>query len=103
MAFLQYDLKRFTESLATIDILFTKAELDTTKVVFTDAQNKSKEYPMKVSVLNLKGLIQLDHFGDKVAAKKSTPGTKFLCHSTYSSSVTGSVLAIGTLVRVQPR
>lgn len=70
MAFLQYDLKRFTESLATIDILFTKTELDTTKVVFTDAQNKSKEYPMRVSVLNLKGLIQLDHFGDKVAAKK---------------------------------
>ncbi len=71
MAFLQYDLKRFTESLATIDILFTKTEIDTTKVVFTDAQNKSKEYPMKVSVLNLKGLIQLEHFGDKVAAKKS--------------------------------
>jgi len=70
MAFLQYDLKRFTESLATIDILFTKTEIDSTKVVFTDAENKSKEYPMKVSVLNLKGLIQLDHFGDKVAAKK---------------------------------
>lgn len=70
MAFLQYDLKRFTESLATIDILFTKTELDSTKVVFTDAENKSKEYPMKVALLNLKGLIQLDHFGDKVAAKK---------------------------------
>ena len=70
MAFLQYDLKRFTESLATIEILITKTELDTTKVVFTDAENKSKEYPMKVSVLNLKGLIQLDHFGDKVTARK---------------------------------
>ncbi len=70
MAFLQYDLKRFTESLATIEILITKTELDTTKVVFTDAENKSKEYPMKVSLLNLKGLIQLDHFGDKVAARK---------------------------------
>lgn len=70
MAFLQYDLKRFTESLATIEILITKTELETTKVVFTDAENKSKEYPMKVSLLNLKGLIQLDHFGDKEAAKK---------------------------------
>lgn len=70
MAFLQYDLKRFTESLATIDILISKTEIDTTKVVFTDAENKSKEYPMKVSLLNLKGLIQLDHFGDKVAARK---------------------------------
>jgi len=70
MAFLQYDLKRFTESLASIDILLAKTELDSAKVVFNDAENKSKEYPMKVSILNLKGLIQLDHFGDKVAAKK---------------------------------
>jgi tetratricopeptide (TPR) repeat protein len=70
MAFLQYELKRFTESLASVDILLAKAELDSTKVVFNDAANKAKEYPMKVSVLNLKGLIQLDHFGDKAAAKK---------------------------------
>jgi tetratricopeptide (TPR) repeat protein len=70
MAFLQYDLKKFTESIASTDILLSKTELDSAKVVFNDVENKPKEYPMKVSVLNLKGLIQLEHFGDKVAAKK---------------------------------
>jgi tetratricopeptide (TPR) repeat protein len=70
MAFLQFDLKRYTESLASIDILLANTELDNAKVVFNDVENKPKQYPMRVSVLNLKGLIQLDHFGDKVAAKK---------------------------------
>jgi len=70
MAFLQYDLKRFTESLASIDILLASSEMDKAKVVFADVENKPKEYPMRVSVLNLKGLIQLEHFGDKAAAKK---------------------------------
>ncbi len=70
MAFLQYDLKRFTESLTSIDILLANTELDNAKVVFNDVENKPKQYPMRVSVLNLKGLIQLDHFGDKAAAKK---------------------------------
>jgi hypothetical protein len=70
MAFLQYDLKRFTESIASTDILLTNTQLDSVKVVFNDIENKPKEYPMRVSVLNLKGLIQQDHFGDKAAAKK---------------------------------
>ncbi len=71
MAFLQYDLKRFAESLASLDILFANAQLDTAKVAFNDVENKPKEYPMKVALLNLKGLIQLEHFGDKAAAKKT--------------------------------
>jgi tetratricopeptide (TPR) repeat protein len=71
MAFLQYDLKRYTESIASIDILLASSEVDKAKVIFADIENKPKEYPMKVSVLNLKGLIQLDHFGDKAAAKKN--------------------------------
>jgi tetratricopeptide (TPR) repeat protein len=70
MAFLQYDLKRLSESLATIDILIANKETDTVKVVFNDAENKAKEYPMKVAVLNLKGLVTQEQTGDKVAAKK---------------------------------
>jgi tetratricopeptide (TPR) repeat protein len=70
MSFLQYDLKRFTECLATIDILLAKPELDALKVTFNDVENKPKEYPMKVSVLNLKGLAVQEQFGDKAAAKK---------------------------------
>ncbi len=70
MAFLQYDLKRFTESLASIDIILANTELDKSNVVYNDSGTKPKQYPMKVSVLNLKGLIQLEHMGDKAAAKK---------------------------------
>ena len=93
MAFLQYDLKRFAESKTNADILLiTKQQILWDKYswrvlltfiiaesqrinkgiilwVFYDAQNNPKEYPMKVSVLNLKGLIAQDG-GDKVAAKK---------------------------------
>ena len=71
MAFLQYELKKFGECLISIDILLTNKELDSAKVVFNDAEKKQKEYPMKVSVLNLKGLVQQEHFGDKAAAKKT--------------------------------
>ena len=71
MAFLQSDLKRFTESLTSIDILLSNKDIETAKVVFNDAENKPKQYAMKVSILNLKGLIQEEHFGDKIAAKKT--------------------------------
>ncbi len=70
MAFLQFDLKRYAECLASIDILLANKEVDTAKVVFNDAANKPKEYAMKVSVLNLKGLAVQEHLGDKEAAKK---------------------------------
>jgi tetratricopeptide (TPR) repeat protein len=69
IAFLQYNLKRYTESLASANILIAKPESNTTNVVFNDAQGKQKEYPMKVAVTNLKGLIALDQ-GDKATAKK---------------------------------
>jgi len=70
MAFLQFDLKRYAECLASIDILLANKEIDATKVVFNDPANKPKEYSMKVSVLNLKGIAIQEHQGDKEAAKK---------------------------------
>lgn len=69
IAFHQYDLKRYAESLVNADILLTKPDIDTIKVSFNDAQGKPKEYPMKVAVLNLKGLIKQET-GDNVTAKK---------------------------------
>lgn len=69
IAFLQYDIKRYAESMVNVDILLTKADVETMKVTFNDAQNKSKEYPMKVAILNLKGLLK-QQLGDNVAAKK---------------------------------
>jgi tetratricopeptide (TPR) repeat protein len=70
IAFLQFTLKRLTESQASADLILGKPESNTTKVVFNDAQGKPKEYPMKVAILNLKGLIALEK-ADKAAAKKS--------------------------------
>ncbi len=70
MAFLQFDLKRYAECLTSIEILLANKDVDTTKVVFNDAANKQKEYAMRVSVLNLKGLAVQEHLGDKEAAKK---------------------------------
>jgi len=69
IAFHQFDLKRYAESLTNADILLTKADLETIKVTFNDAQGKPKEYPMKVAVMNLRGLIKQET-GDNVAAKK---------------------------------
>jgi Tfp pilus assembly protein PilF len=70
IAFIQFGLKRLTESQTSVDLILAKPESATTNVVFNDAEGKPKEYPMKVAILNLKGLIALEK-GDKAAAKKS--------------------------------
>jgi tetratricopeptide (TPR) repeat protein len=70
MAFLQYRLKRYKESNTSIDILFADKTLESLKVNYNDANGKQKEFPMKVALLNLKGLLAQDQ-GDKVSAKKS--------------------------------
>ncbi len=69
MSFLQYRLKRYTESATSADIILASKEVETLKASYTGADNKPKEYPIKVAVLNLKGMIALDQ-GDKVGAKK---------------------------------
>ena len=69
MAFLQYELKRFPESLTNADILLSKPEAETLKVVFNNTDNKQKEYTAKVALLNLKGMIYKEQ-GDKINAKK---------------------------------
>lgn len=69
MAFLQYRLKRYTESATSADIILANKEIETLKASYTGSDNKAKEYPIRVAVLNLKGMIALDQ-GDKVGAKK---------------------------------
>ena len=69
MALLQYQLKRDPECLTNADILLAKPESGTLKVSFNDKDKKPKEYPMKVSLLNLKGMVYKDQ-ADKVNAKK---------------------------------
>lgn len=70
MAFLQFDLKKFAESGVNIEILLEHPELKEAKVVFTDENQTSKEYPMKVAVLNLKGLVNKE-IGNMELAKKA--------------------------------
>ena len=70
MAFLQYDLKKFAECAVNIDILLEHVELEKSNVVFSDENNVSKEYPMKVAVLNLKGLVNKS-VGNNELAKKA--------------------------------
>jgi tetratricopeptide (TPR) repeat protein len=70
IAFLQYNLKRTAECSTSIDILLSNPTITTEKAVFQDAKGATKEYPLKVSVLNLKGLLALDQ-NDKVGAKKA--------------------------------
>lgn len=70
VAFLQYTMKRYAECTTSVNIMLGKPEVTTEKVAYNDAQGKPKEYLMKVSVLNLKGLIALDQ-NDKAGAKKA--------------------------------
>lgn len=69
VAFLQFDLKRYTECLTNADILLTKPEVETMKVYYSDENQQDKEYSIKVAIHNLKGLVSKAN-GDKVNAKK---------------------------------
>jgi tetratricopeptide (TPR) repeat protein len=69
MAFLQYDLKRYNECSATSDILLSKKESDELKASFAISETQTKEFPIKVAVLNLKGMVARES-GDKINAKK---------------------------------
>ncbi|MCB0495900.1 MAG: tetratricopeptide repeat protein [Cyclobacteriaceae bacterium] len=70
MAFLQYDLKKYNECNVNVDILLENNEVGSTKVVFQTKDKISKEYPMKVAVLNLKGLVNKE-LGNNEEAKKA--------------------------------
>lgn len=69
MVSLQYDLKRYGESLTNADILLSKPQSDSLRVVFTDSKGNSKEHPLKAAVMNLKGL-NYKAQGDNVNARK---------------------------------
>lgn len=69
IAFMQFDLKRFEESLTNVEILLSKPDIGTYDIGFNDSNNKQKDFPMKLAILNLKGL-NLKEKGDKAGAKK---------------------------------
>ena len=57
VAFLQFELKRYTEAKTTIDFMMNKKGLDTSKIVFPKVDNSSQEVSMKAALYNLNGLI----------------------------------------------
>jgi len=69
MAFIQLRLKRYKESSTSAEILLADKNIDALKVSYTVTDNKTKEFPMKVALLNLKGMISQEQ-GDKISAKK---------------------------------
>lgn len=69
IAFLQLELNRFEEGLTNVEILLGKPEANTIMIGFNDTKDTLKDFPMKLPVMNLKGLI-LEGKGDKAAAKK---------------------------------
>lgn len=68
--FIQFELKRYDECETNIDILLSKKEVDELKLVYTFEENKQEEFPMRVSVLNLKGALLIQQ-GDTVEARKT--------------------------------
>ncbi|TRX62068.1 hypothetical protein FNH22_01750 [Fulvivirga sp. M361] len=69
IAFLQFDLKKYTECTTNIDILMGKKEAEELKSVYTLENNEQKEFPIKAALLSLKGMV-LKEQGDKEGAKK---------------------------------
>ena len=69
MAFLQYTLKRYAESNSSIDILLKDPKSDAIKTLFPDTKGKDKEFPMRIALLNLKGMLARDE-GKKEEARK---------------------------------
>lgn len=68
MAFLQYDLQKYAESVTNADILLTKKEAEELTAAFNDEAGNQKEYPIKVALMNLKGLIAQEQ-GDNASAE----------------------------------
>ncbi|HNP18575.1 MAG TPA: tetratricopeptide repeat protein [Fulvivirga sp.] len=68
VAFLQYEVKNYAEAKTNADILLGKKEAETLTATFDVAGGQQKEYPIKVALLNLKGLIAKDQ-GKKEEAK----------------------------------
>lgn len=69
VALLQYDLKRLKEAQINCEDMLTKKEADKITVTFQNAAKQNKECTIRVSILNLLGLIARDS-SDKATAKK---------------------------------
>ena len=70
IAFLQYDLQRYAECGTNINILMQNPQSDSLSVFFAGENNEQVEYPIKVALHNLTGLVYKAK-GDVPEAKKA--------------------------------
>ena len=69
MAFMQYNLQKHNQSSTNIDILLSKPEIDELMLLFQIEDGTQKEFPMRVAILNLQGLVTQE-MGDVDGARK---------------------------------
>ncbi|MFT7033417.1 MAG: tetratricopeptide (TPR) repeat protein [Cyclobacteriaceae bacterium] len=69
VAFLQYELKRYKEAVASAEILLNRTDIDEQKLYFPKIDKTQQEVSMKSALLNLKGLIAKED-GDIPKAKE---------------------------------
>ncbi len=69
VSFLQYQLKRYNESMTNIDVMLEKKESEELTAIFESTGDTEKEYPLKVALYNLKGLNALG-LNNKEAARQ---------------------------------
>lgn len=70
LTFVQYDLKRYTECEVNLDILIKNSEIDDKSMVFQLSDTEQKEFPLRVAILNLLGLVEKDQ-GNIAEAKEA--------------------------------
>ncbi|MEP2026884.1 MAG: hypothetical protein ABJH98_08865 [Reichenbachiella sp.] len=57
IASMQFELKRFTESSTSADILLKRSDIDELKMSFSKLDKTKQEVPMRAAILNIKGLL----------------------------------------------
>ncbi|MEO9802190.1 MAG: hypothetical protein ABJF04_03030 [Reichenbachiella sp.] len=67
VAFMQYELKRFTESSTSAEILLKRTDIDELKMAFVKLDQTQQEVPMRAALLNLKGLLAQEKGEDQQA------------------------------------
>ena len=70
LTFVQYDLKRYAECEVNLDILIKDSEIDDKSMIFQLSDTEQKEFPLRVAILNLLGLVEKDQ-GNIAEAKEA--------------------------------
>lgn len=70
LTFVQYELKRYGECDVNIEILINNPAIDERTMIFQLSDTEQKEFPLRVAILNLMGLVKKAQ-GDKDGAREA--------------------------------